>query len=178
MKYGLCLLGAFLVAVAAVSCTHAVPERPQAHSQAPDAHEAKDPDGAASLLPPRVRGGSRGVDGPIADNSRCHVCHINYAEEDLAVTHARANIGCDRCHGSSAAHCSDEGNITPPDIMFSRKRINPFCMECHPRETIGIVKHKAFLKGAGAPGKACTDCHGEHRLSHRSRCWDEAKGVP
>jgi len=33
--------------------------------------------------------------GPVADNSRCHVCHINYADEALAVTHARANIRCE-----------------------------------------------------------------------------------
>ena len=55
--------------------------------------------------------------GPAADNSRCHVCHINYSDEALAVTHARANISCEQCHGASDAHCSDEDNITPPDII-------------------------------------------------------------
>ena len=31
---------------------------------------------------------------PMADNSRCHVCHANMVKEELAVTHARAMIGC------------------------------------------------------------------------------------
>jgi hypothetical protein len=65
-------------------------------------------------------------EGPVADNSRCHVCHINYADEKLAVRHARANISCEQCHGTSDAHCSDEDNITPPDIMFPLQKINSF----------------------------------------------------
>lgn len=39
---------------------------------------------------------------PIADNSRCFVCHANYEEEPLSVSHAKANIGCVRCHGNSS----------------------------------------------------------------------------
>lgn len=46
--------------------------------------------------------------GPTADNSRCHVCHIKYTFEDIAVAHARANIGCADCHGESDDHISDE----------------------------------------------------------------------
>ena len=102
--------------------------------------------------------------GPVADNSRCHVCHINYSEEALAVTHARANISCEQCHGSSDAHCSDEDNITPPDIMYPAEKINAFCKSCHPDAKLGRGK------------KFCTDCHGEHRLSHRTRKWDKATG--
>ncbi|MHC4458572.1 MAG: hypothetical protein ACYS0I_16090, partial [Planctomycetota bacterium] len=44
----------------------------------------------------------------VSDNSRCHVCHMNYVKEDIAVTHARVNIGCARCHGESDAHIDDE----------------------------------------------------------------------
>ena len=29
-----------------------------------------------------------------ADNSRCQVCHLNLAMEQLAVTHAKAGVGC------------------------------------------------------------------------------------
>jgi hypothetical protein len=46
-------------------------------------------DGNDEELPP--------PEGPVADNSRCHVCHINYADEELAVEHARANISCEQC---------------------------------------------------------------------------------
>lgn len=31
-------------------------------------------------------------EGPVADNSRWHVCHMNYEEEELAVEHALANV--------------------------------------------------------------------------------------
>lgn len=103
-------------------------------------------------------------DGPVADNSRCYVCHINYEDEALAFVHAQANIGCEQCHGSSDAHCSDEDNITPPDIMYPAEKINSSCKGCHPTAKLGGSK------------KYCTDCHGEHRLSYRTRKWDKATG--
>ena len=114
--------------------------------------------------------------GPVADNSRCHVCHINYSEEALAVTHARANISCEQCHGASDAHCGDEDNITPPDIMYSAAKIGAFCMGCHTNEKIDIDVHKSVLSGTGAKEENCTNCHGEHRLSYRTRKWDKSTG--
>ena len=101
--------------------------------------------------------------GSVADNSRCYVCHINYQDDELASKHAKADIGCERCHGASNAHCSDEDNITPPDIMYPAEKINSFCKSCHPKAQLGGKKY-------------CTDCHGEHRLSHRTRKWDKATG--
>lgn len=101
---------------------------------------------------------------PLADNSRCHVCHINYEDEELAVTHARAGVGCERCHGASDAHCSDEDNITPPDIMYPADKLNSFCKSCHPDGKLGGGK------------KYCTDCHGQHRLGYRTRKWDKETG--
>jgi len=56
-------------------------------------------DGDEELVPPT---------GPVADNSRCFVCHFNYIEEDIAVTHARANMGCAHCHGECDEHIADE----------------------------------------------------------------------
>jgi len=102
--------------------------------------------------------------GPVADNSRCFVCHINYQDDKLTSMHAKANIGCERCHGASDAHCSDEDNITPPDIMYPAEKINSFCKSCHPAAKLGGGK------------KYCTDCHGEHRLSYRTRKWDKETG--
>ena len=112
--------------------------------------------------------------GPVADNSRCHVCHINYQSERLAVRHARANVGCEKCHGRSDKHCGDEDNITPPEIMYPRARIKPACMACHPRKKIDIPKHKPLF--AAGSRKCCTDCHGSHRLSHRTRRWNKTTG--
>ena len=114
--------------------------------------------------------------GPVADNSRCHVCHINYEDEALAVTHARADISCEQCHGASDAHCGDEDNITPPDIMYPAAKIRPFCMGCHPKEKINIAVHKGVLSDTGTKEGNCTDCHGEHRLGYRTRKWDKTTG--
>ncbi|UCG56124.1 MAG: hypothetical protein JSU70_14775 [Phycisphaerales bacterium] len=110
-----------------------------------------------------------------ADNSRCFVCHINYTQEDIAVTHARAGIGCKDCHGESDAHIADEswasgGNGTAPDRMYTRDKINPACMACHPKSTIDAPQHEPLFAGPGDQ-KYCTDCHGEHRLPSRRCKW-------
>lgn len=113
-------------------------------------------------------------DGPQADNSRCFVCHVNYMQEDIAVIHARANIGCGGCHGESDEHIADEswasgGNGTAPEIMYPRPKINPFCMGCHPKDKIDADQHKPLF--ANIENTVCTDCHGKHRLQVRKCKW-------
>lgn len=113
-------------------------------------------------------------DGPEADNSRCFVCHINYMQEDIAVIHARANIGCAGCHGESDEHIADEswasgGNGTAPEVMFPKPRINPFCMGCHTKDKIDTEQHKPLF--ANVEKMVCTDCHGNHRLEIRKCKW-------
>jgi len=111
---------------------------------------------------------------PMADNSRCFVCHVNYMEEKIAVTHARQNMGCAHCHGESDEHIADEswasgGNGTAPEIMYPRDKINPFCMSCHTKDKIDTEQHKPLF--ADNSEKDCTDCHGEHRLTDRKCKW-------
>lgn len=113
--------------------------------------------------------------GSGTDNSRCFVCHINYMQEDIAVIHSRANIGCSNCHGESDAHIADEswasgGNGTAPDIMYTRRKINQFCMGCHPKDKIDTEQHKPLFSETGEK-KYCTDCHGNHRLAIRRCKW-------
>jgi hypothetical protein len=113
--------------------------------------------------------------GPGVDNTRCFVCHINYMQEDVAVIHARANIGCKDCHGDSDEHIADEswasgGNGTAPDIMYPRPKINPFCMGCHPKDKISAVQHEPLFADTEQK-KCCTDCHGSHRLARRKCKW-------
>ena len=113
--------------------------------------------------------------GPVADNSRCFVCHLNYMQEDIAARHARANIGCVNCHGNCDAHIADEswasgGNGTAPGIIYPREKINPFCMGCHPEDKMPAARHAAFLAGT-ARETYCTDCHGKHRLAQRKCQW-------
>ena len=114
--------------------------------------------------------------GPVADNSRCHVCHVNYEDEALTLVHARADVGCEDCHGASDAHCSDEDNITPPETMYPVEKIKSFCMGCHTKEKIGIAVHTSVMAETDPRKARCTDCHGEHRLAHRTRKWDKATG--
>ncbi len=126
--------------------------------------------------------------GSGADNSRCYVCHMNYVQEDIAVVHARVNIGCADCHGDCDAHIADEswasgGNGTPPGTMYPLAKINPFCMGCHPKDKIDTKQHKplfadtveprpkAGLFQSGALPRYCTDCHGNHRLVNRKCKW-------
>lgn len=114
-----------------------------------------------------------GADGG-ADNSRCHVCHINFSQEELAVAHARAAIGCAGCHGASDAHIADEswasgGNGTAPDTMFPKDKITRFCMGCHAANMPKQSPHQEII--AGNSDKVCTDCHGKHRLATRKCKW-------
>jgi len=102
--------------------------------------------------------------GPIADNSRCYVCHINFDGEALTVMHAKGAVGCEDCHGASNAHCANEDNITPPDKMFSKAAINSFCKGCHPNAKLGGGK------------EYCVECHGKHRMEHRTRKWNKETG--
>ena len=117
-----------------------------------------------------------GSSEPVAENDRCFVCHMNYHDEKIAVTHAWADIGCADCHGDSDEHIADEswasgGNGTPPDTMFTRNKVNPFCMDCHSKDTLDEDQHKAVFVKSKKKRKVCTDCHGDHRLAHRTCEW-------
>ena len=112
-----------------------------------------------------------------ADNSRCHVCHMNFEDEDLAVTHAKNGIGCEECHGKSKAHAADEDNITAPDIMYPKSKITAACEKCHTSTTLAKTEqHKSVLAGTANDRTACTDCHGEHRMNNRRNRWDKETG--
>lgn len=167
MKYAMWLLLLAPALVVMVSCNpgpQVEEEPPLLLEEPPLLLEEPGEDGTA-LSPP---------DGPLADNSRCYVCHLNYEEEEFALAHARAEIGCEDCHGESTPHCSDEDNITPPDIMFAKAKINPSCLACHAQDKLSEV-HEPVVAGT-AEEKYCTDCHGEHRLAHRTRQWDKNTG--
>lgn len=112
-----------------------------------------------------------------ADNSFCYVCHLNYQEDKLTMTHQGAGVGCETCHGISDTHSADEDAVTPPDIMWPKVWINVTCMECHPRALIEKEEgHEDFLADAD-PKEVCTDCHAEgHRLKVRTRVWNKKTG--
>ncbi len=116
-----------------------------------------------------------------ADNSACLVCHSNFQDELIVAAHAKQDIGCIKCHGSSLAHRNDEDNVTAPDKMFAAARIDKACRECHEdhnasaRKVIKMFQAR-FPRNTDAEKVACTDCHGEHRLKVRSVRWDKDTG--
>ena len=149
---------------------------PPAQARAVQADRPEPPKPAAPaplLLEDEPAGGAS--NGPAADNSRCFVCHVNYTQEELATTHARANVSCATCHGPSDVHIADEswasgGNGTAPDRMYTRDKISSACLVCHPKNKISPAQHVAVLADPGGQ-KVCTDCHGNHRLPHRRCKW-------
>lgn len=121
-------------------------------------------------------------------NPFCRACHLDFDEEELARNHELAGIGCERCHGESFRHRSDEANVTAPELMYPKARVNPTCMMCHPRHAIEHVNdHRPVLEVAFSifettpsdeqGGKYCTDCHGsKHRMNTRNIRWNQATG--
>jgi len=120
-------------------------------------------------------------------NIFCSACHYGFDDEELAANHRMAGIGCERCHGESERHRSDEGNVTPPEIMYPKAKINPTCMMCHPRHEIHHESsHKKLLTGAKTVFDSadedgdqiyCTDCHAtEHRINVRTIRWNKETG--
>jgi hypothetical protein len=133
--------------------------------------------GACLQEGPQGPGGEPAAKGSAAHNTFCYVCHLNFKKEKLAVRHARAAVGCTECHGSSLDHSDDEDNITPPDIMYPKQKINPSCMKCHRRSKLEKVsEHRPVLAAVATGKKHCTDCHGDHRIAVRTRRWDKETG--
>jgi hypothetical protein len=112
-----------------------------------------------------------------ADNSYCYVCHANYEHEKLTKAHQPVGVGCEKCHGMSVKHSGDEDGLTPPDKMYAKSAVDPFCMTCH--EKSKLVKrddHKDYFRDL-QEGETCSDCHAEkHHLAVRTRIWDKKTG--
>ena len=134
---------------------------------------------SAQSTPEGQGGAAKAPQARGVDNSRCHVCHLDFSDEQLAVNHAKNGVGCEKCHGSSDDHASDEANITPPSIMYAREKIDTSCKVCHPDPTERIVagaKYCLHVRTAAEEKKVCTDCHGAHRMAQRSVRWDKVTG--
>jgi hypothetical protein len=107
------------------------------------------------------------------ENSECLICHMDFNNEELSVKHEQVGIGCINCHGDSLAHGDDELNITPPDRLYGRAEIVPFCKGCHETHVTGKV-YDDFVKKWHSKRRpngrmvlddsVCTDCHGNHAI--------------
>lgn len=127
----------------------------------------------AKSNPPEVKQNNNGVALDAADNSECLICHMDFGAEEISAKHEKAGVGCTNCHGDSLAHGDDELNITPPDRLFGRAEIVPFCKGCHPAHVKGAV-YEDFVKQWHSRRRpngrmilddsVCTDCHGNHAI--------------
>jgi len=111
----------------------------------------------------------------------CYDCHGNFRDEPLSLKHARNKVTCVTCHGDSSAHASDEGNITPPEVMYPRDAIAKKCKGCHEDHkatpaAIAARKQERGLEKMEAKDLVCTDCHGKHRMAVRVIRWDKNTG--
>lgn len=136
---------------------------------------------APLLLDEPAKESNPSLTGPMANNEACFVCHQNFQEESMATVHAKANIGCVKCHGQSAAHRNDEDNITPPDVMYPTSKIDRSCRKCHEEHNVSPAKviatwQKRCPQKTVASTILCIDCHGEHRLAVRTVLWDKETG--
>ncbi|OHB84395.1 MAG: hypothetical protein A2V98_17380 [Planctomycetes bacterium RBG_16_64_12] len=115
------------------------------------------------------------------DNSACYVCHGNYEEEELVVSHGKEKTGCIDCHGESLAHRNDEDNVVPPDKMYALSDVNQMCAKCHDthnapaRKVLERWRERCPAK-TSAGEIVCTDCHYRHRLAFRTVWWDKKTG--
>ena len=126
---------------------------------------------AAALCGARAFSAAQEAPAPTPDNSFCLVCHINFAEEELAAKHLAQGMTCMTCHGDSFDHRDDESHRTPPDILYGRAEIEPFCKGCHEahRDPENVEAYRLAHKGETRPNgrtirrkSVCTDCHGVH----------------
>jgi hypothetical protein len=115
------------------------------------------------------------------DNFACYVCHGNYEDEELVLSHGKEEVGCIDCHGKSYPHRNDEDNITPPDKMYPLDTIEEMCGDCHDTHDAPAAKVLARWQER-CPAKkdpkqiVCTDCHYKHRLERRTVRWDKKTG--
>ena len=150
------------------------PSSPQEGEEAVEQTQASSPEPAGPAVVPAA--GPEQPPKP-ADNFYCFVCHMNYDGEELALDHELVGVGCSTCHGVSDRHSADEDGITPPEKMFSRDEINAYCMTCHAEADIkDSISHKPLFDKTSKDEHVCTDCHGKHRLTVRTRRWDKKTG--
>jgi 3-keto-disaccharide hydrolase/Cytochrome c554 and c-prime len=95
-----------------------------------------------------------------AANQQCFVCHLDYAQEELTVTHRKAGVSCATCHGDSKGHIDDEDRKTAPDTMIAHDKVAEFCRGCH----TDLKRCHHAKPPAEGPDQACTECHGKHKL--------------
>lgn len=91
-----------------------------------------------------------------AGRAACQDCHGDVVEKRVGGHHAR--IGCESCHGASAAHVEAPTEHHPlrPDPRQS-------CLACHLRLSGRPATQPQVEPAEHAGDAACLDCHDPHR---------------
>ena len=85
----------------------------------------------------------------------CRECHEEEFQAKYAGKHRR--IGCENCHGPSAAHASDENAEMP-----RKPREREDCLACHGFDTSRPNGFPQVDPQQHRPGKRCVSCHDAH----------------
>lgn len=113
----------------------------------------------------------------LAQQSRCADCHFanpgstpgNHLSEWDRSAHARANVGCESCHGgnpnsfeSPQAHQGILASGNPASPVH-RWNLPATCGKCHagPFTNFQQSKHYSLLRAGDRDVPMCTTCHGE-----------------
>lgn len=85
----------------------------------------------------------------------CRKCHEEQFQEKYGGAHR--NIGCENCHGPSAAHAADKNTALPP-----RPREREFCLRCHAFDASRPNGFPQVDPQQHRPRKRCVSCHEAH----------------
>jgi Cytochrome c554 and c-prime len=115
------------------------------------------PESFFSAKPHQVATVVREMDKPIqhAGVAACRKCHEDEYEAKYAGSHR--NIGCENCHGPSAAHASDKSAEKP-----RKPREREFCLTCHAYDGSRPNGFPQVYPQEHRPGKRCVICHDAH----------------
>lgn len=113
----------------------------------------------------------------IAPQSGCADCHFSdprsprrdHLESWDRSPHARANIGCEKCHGGSPhtfeRFLAHSGIVSSFDAKspVHRRNLAETCGACHAGPFVAFQKskHSELLRSGSPNGPTCSTCHGE-----------------
>lgn len=121
-----------------------------------------------------------------AGSKECEQCHDKLYRDFATADHSRlfaagtnaVNVGCESCHGPSAAHAQSGGEVKPPFAFTSgrpaaggsaripienARSIENVCYQCHNnvRGSFNLPSHHPVPEGR----MTCTECHSPHKGS-------------
>ncbi len=113
----------------------------------------------------------------IAPQSGCADCHFadpkaprrDHLESWDRSPHARANVGCEKCHGGNPhtfeAFLAHSGIVRPidPRSPVNRRNLAATCGACHVGPFVAFQKsrHYELLRSGSPNGPTCSTCHGD-----------------